>query len=158
MRKRLLVGSLLVVTLTSAGLLPAAEGRNRQQRVVKTDYMCPCGNSVTGERIMGSGRVRFGGAIVETRPTDFFVRVQVRDELGQTVWFYLDQDDEGDGYDRQDEIGNFCGSTGKRPLKLSGPSAHELRIFIGSGPCPSSEDGIAVATRGTIRVAFSKSR
>lgn len=154
--KRAISVVLALGLLAGAFALPAEAAKKKKKKVVRVErvvelpYQCPCGPStpVASQGFWLAGGT-FGGGPVATGGEENFVKVEVTDQSGQTVYVGLGQDTDGDGF--SDGFGDVCGST-EEPLAVPAPGS-EVSAFVYVGTCPDGTPSIA--TSGTVKLTFS---
>ena len=157
MRKAISV-ALALGLLVGAFVGPAEAGKKKKkapvkvERVVELPYQCPCGPStpVASQGFWLAGGT-FGGGPVATGAEENFVKVEITEQTGQTVFVSLGQDTDGDGFSDTD-VGDVCGDSGDKALPVPAPGS-EVSAFVYVGTCPDGTPSIA--TSGTIKLTFS---
>ena len=155
--KRAISVVLALGLLAGAFALPAEAAKKKKKKVVRVErvvelpYQCPCGPSTPaasqGFWLAGG---TFGGGPVATGGEENYVKIEVTDQSGQTVYVSVGQDPDGDGF--SDSFGDVCGTSGDEPLSVPAPGS-EVSAFVFVGTCPDGTPSIA--TSGTVKLTFS---
>ncbi len=142
---RTFLAAATVAALTA--VVPAADAiPYARERTATVEYVTAGGVAgvISGDANLNGSR--YGSARVFTRKGESRFSLNVTDENGLPVAFEVTQDVDGDGHADEETYGEFCGTTGKTPLKIVKPR-EDIVVLILAGTCGT---GASVPTKGTV--------
>lgn len=155
MKRFVIVIAILGLLVGSVTTAEAAKKKKPKkiERVVEVHYQCPCGvnTPVGGQGFwVGPAGSRLGGDEAVTGGDDKFVKIEVKDAQGATVWTRLAQDTDGD-LQAETDVGEVCGMSDEVfPVPAAGGT---VGVFIYMGTCADGTP--STPTSGTVVLTFS---
>lgn len=150
--KKILVTAVVIGLVAGSLAAPAVAKKKkpkRVERVVETVYELPAtgvgapvGSGVCFGATNSCGRAAVGAG-------EKFVKVEITDASGLPVSFDLGQDTDPDAFGTEHDLGQFCGTTGDKPIEIV-PGAEILVFPWMIGPSCAS-----VGTTGTVTLTIS---
>lgn len=116
-------------------------------RIIRGVYDAP-GSALGVHGIAGLGRI--GGVTIETNPGEKFLSLQIRDEVGESVYAVVGIDTTGDRV--LDDWHGVCTAT-RRPIRLL--EGNLVVVEIHAGPCLYPRFRPAAATWGSFEITLS---
>lgn len=146
------IGIVMILALVAAAFAVApAQAKKKAKkttRVVETAYdapalgVAPPGNGVCLRPTNSCGDIATGG-------TEKYVTVEILDATGTPVAFHLGQDTDPDTFGTETDLGDFCGTTGKKPVKIE--PGYPIVVF----PWAIGAECGSIATQGTVTATLS---
>lgn len=150
--RRALAVALAVGLLAGAFVAPAEAAKKKKkkvERVVEITYEAPALGTPSTVGVCFRPTNSCGD--IATGATEKFVKMEIDDASGTAVAFTLGQDTDPDTFGTETTYGDFCGTTGDKPIEIQ-PGA-PLIVFpwaFGDVVCPG-----AFGTTGTIKATLS---
>lgn len=146
--RRAIAVALALGLLTGAFVGPAEAGK-KKKRVAEVTYEAPALGSPSTIGVCFRPTNSCGD--IPTAATEKFVKMEIDDASGTAVAFTLGQDTDPETFGTETTYGDFCGTTGKKALKIK--PGFPLIVFpwaFGDIVCPG-----AFGTTGTITATLS---
>jgi hypothetical protein len=149
----------LILVLSALGANAGAQKRNekktpkRSERVVEAPYDLP--GLISPSSPASLCHTGYSCPQIPTATTERFVRIEIEDATGTATAFFLGQNTDPDSPALEEDYGTFCGSTGKKPIRLEalGAPLVVVPLVFGDVVCPG-----AVGTTGTVKATLSNLR
>ena len=148
MKKSLAI--VLAVALSSAALMAPATAKKPKKttRVAESKYEAPAigvsppGNGVCFRPTNSCGDIATGA-------TEKYVKIEITDLTGLPVAFSLGQDTDPETFGTEKDLGDYCGDTGKKAIKIE--PGLPLVVF----PWALGLQCGSIATQGTVTATLS---
>ncbi|MGH2749098.1 MAG: hypothetical protein ACRDKB_14415 [Actinomycetota bacterium] len=143
--RRTLAVALILGLVAGAMVAPAEAGKKKKKKNKKIERTAE--GEYTAFLLFTDG-AGLGGYAFPTSGQETFVQIAIEDLSGQSVWFFVGQDTDGDN---QVEGEFYCGTELPEPLPIEG--GVPVTVFVELGTCVLPP-GVGMGTMGTITATF----